>query len=84
MPFENTTLLARNNPSPRWRIALMADEKKTNLVLDDDVHKVIEFMQAEIPAARLVAVAAGIAQLAPIVWEEYQQEPVQPLRLRYR
>ena len=59
----------------------MADEKKTNLVLDDDVHRVIEFMQAEIPAARLVAVAAGIAQLAPIVWEEYQQEKIQAFRL---
>ena len=62
----------------------MLDDKKTGLVIDDDVHAVLEFMQTNIPATRLVAVAAGIAELAPVVWGEYQPEPVPALRLVHR
>ena len=42
------------------------------MVVDADVQMVIEFMLAEIRAARLVAVAVGLARLAPVLRGEYQ------------
>jgi hypothetical protein len=62
---------------------MMADKPQTVLEMDEHVRSVMDFMIQEIPAARLVGVAAGIAQCAPLVWAEHQQEPVQPLRLHY-
>jgi len=51
------------------------------LVLDDDVKAVAEFMQGSISAHRLVAVATGVAQLASLLWGQYQSENVEVLRL---
>ena len=36
--------------------------------LDPDVQRVAEFMQREIPADRVVAVAQGVAAVAPLLW----------------
>jgi hypothetical protein len=52
-----------------------------HLTLDDDVKLVAEFMQSNIPAARLVGVAAGILQLSNILWGHYPMEDCRPLRL---
>lgn len=51
------------------------------LVMDDDVQRVCEFMQASVPTAKLVAVADGLASLAPLLWGTYQGEAVSALRL---
>lgn len=51
------------------------------LVMDDDVQRVCEFMQASLPTAKLVAVADGLASLAPLLWGAYQGEAVAALRL---
>jgi hypothetical protein len=59
----------------------MFDKRETVLVIDDDVHAVLEFMQKNIPAGRLVAVAAGISSLAPILWGEYQPESIRAFQL---
>jgi hypothetical protein len=49
--------------------------------LDPDVQAVAEFMQRNIPAARLQGVANGIRDLAPILWGRYEKESVAALLL---
>lgn len=50
-------------------------------VLDSDVRKVVEFMQTEIEAQRLVGVADCLPQMARLLWEQVPQEPVRALQL---
>jgi hypothetical protein len=52
-----------------------------NLETDPSVLAVAEFMYKNIPAARLVGVAAGVHALAPLVWGHYQSETVRPVTL---
>ena len=52
-----------------------------NLILHADVKVVAEFMQCNIAASRLVAVATGLAALAPILWRFHESEAVVTLRL---
>ena len=52
-----------------------------SLIVDADVEAVAEFMQKNIAATRLLAVADGIAAMAPLLWGTYATEPVQALRL---
>ena len=51
------------------------------LVLDDDVKAVVEFMQKRISAHRLVAVARGVSEIGPLLWGKHQPEKVDVLRL---
>ncbi|HWW88692.1 MAG TPA: hypothetical protein VNZ26_34095 [Vicinamibacterales bacterium] len=51
------------------------------LEVDDDVLEVATFMQGRIAASRLVAVAEGLAAIAPTLWKKYPAETVQVLRL---
>jgi hypothetical protein len=53
----------------------------STVVLDEDVRAVAEFMLARVAASRLVAVADGLATIAPLLWGSYQAEAVQVLRL---
>lgn len=46
--------------------------------LQPDIQEVAEFMQRNIPTSRLVAVAAGINGLAPLLWGHHQDEPAYP------
>lgn len=50
--------------------------------IDADVQRVCEFMQRDISAHRLKAVADGVACLAPLLWGHYQAEVVAVLQLR--
>ena len=52
------------------------------VVMDTEVQAVIEFMQRNIPTARLVSAAAGIHAIAPLLWGQYEPEDVRPLTLR--
>ena len=52
-----------------------------NITVDDDVKSVLEMMQRNIPANRLVAVARGVEKIAPILWGQYEIEEVKPLCL---
>lgn len=55
------------------------------IVIDDDVKAVAEFMQTHISnASRLVPVANALAALAPAMWGQYPAATVQPLRLEAR
>jgi hypothetical protein len=53
-----------------------------DLIIDDDVKVVTEFMQRNIKTARLVSVAQSVADLAPILWKRYEKEDVSALLLR--
>jgi hypothetical protein len=54
-----------------------------DLEIDTDVRVTAEFMQQNIPAARLVGVAAGLQAVAPLLWGQHEAEPVQVLRLSH-
>ena len=51
------------------------------LKIDDDVKRVLEFMQGSMSADRLVAVAACVHALAPILWGQFEREDISALRL---
>lgn len=53
----------------------------TEITVDDDVKAVAAFMQKEIAASRLVAVADGLAAMAPLLWGKYPAEAIQAMRL---
>lgn len=53
-----------------------------DIVMDNDVKAVMEFMQRTVPTARLAGVAKAICNLAPIFWGEHQKEGVPALFLR--
>ena len=49
--------------------------------IDQDVLNAAVFLQRHVPTARLVSVAAGLNDLAPLLWGHYQQTEVKPVRL---
>ncbi len=53
-----------------------------NIVMDEDVQKVCEFMQTSMPATKLVGVAKSVAGLAPVLWGTYETQAVDALRLQ--
>ena len=59
----------------------MKEKRELNLAADQDVLAVVTFMQDRIAANRLVAVAQGIAEIAPLLWKQYSTEGVQVLSL---
>jgi hypothetical protein len=54
---------------------------QTRVEIDPDLHAVAEWMQANIPASRLVAVAGGLAAIAPMLWARFQSENIQAIQL---
>jgi uncharacterized protein (DUF2267 family) len=58
------------------------DRTERELVLDQDVKSVLEFMQDNIPAEKLIAVAESMPKLARLLWEYLPQEPMPILVLR--
>lgn len=49
--------------------------------VDSDLQAAAEWMQQNVPASKLVSVAAGLASCAPLLWGQHQPEPIQALRL---
>lgn len=54
----------------------------SEIVIDQDVKCVLEFMQKNMMANKLVNVAKSVADLAPILWGKYHQEEIFPLLMR--
>ena len=52
------------------------------LEIDCDVKAVAEFMQANMPASKLLGVATAIGRLAPILWGHFSADDVYALALR--
>lgn len=53
-----------------------------DLEIDQDVKAVAEFMQRNIAASKLVAVASTVAAMAPLLWAHHDSEPVRGMFLR--
>jgi len=53
-----------------------------DLEMDGDVKAVLQFMQRNVQASHLVAVAGAVADLAPILWGKYEKEGISALLLR--
>ena len=53
-----------------------------DLIIDEDVKAVAEFMQRNLPTAKLVPVAEALVMLAPAFWGAFETESVAALRLR--
>lgn len=51
------------------------------LRMDQDLKLVMEFMLSNVGAAKLVAVAQGLAAVAPVFWGHYEREEVRALAL---
>ena len=49
--------------------------------IEADISSVMSHMHKNIPAAKLVEVAAGIAALAPLVWGHHVTEPVSVIKI---
>ena len=49
---------------------------KMQLEVDDHLKSVMEFMQSNIPASKLIGVADNLPQMARLLWGRYPQEPV--------
>ena len=56
-------------------------EREMEFEVDSDVQAVLEFMQTNIHAAKLVGVAESAAQMGRLLWGRYPQEPFVPLSL---
>lgn len=56
--------------------------ERMQVVLDEHVKSVLEFMQTNIPATKLVAVADSLPQMAKLLWAQLSQEPVTPMALQ--
>jgi hypothetical protein len=52
------------------------------LTIDDDVKRVAEFMQSNLPAAKLVAAASSLAAIAPLLWGHFEPTSIAALRLK--
>src|SRR3982074_1623082 len=57
------------------------DRVSTQLVVDEHVKAVLDFMQTEIPTAKLLGVADGLPQLARLLWGHFPQEPLSVIDL---
>ena len=51
------------------------------LILDEEMKAVLEFMQRHIPASKLMGVAERLPQMAKLLWDRYPQEAVTAVEL---
>jgi hypothetical protein len=53
------------------------------LIADEDVQAVLEFMQAKVATCKLVQVAQSVAEIGAVLWAGYRAEKFVPLTLTY-
>lgn len=58
-------------------------DRPATIEVDENVQAVAAYMVASVPAARLVAVARAIGEMAPLLWGQYPQEQISALRLAW-
>ena len=51
------------------------------VVMDEHVKSVLEYMQAHVPENKLIGVSERLPELARLLWSNFQQEPVSVLNL---
>jgi hypothetical protein len=57
------------------------DRAEMQLAADEHVKAVLEFMQDNVPIAKLIGIAESLPQMARLLWGHYPQEPCVSLRL---
>jgi hypothetical protein len=57
------------------------DRAEMQLVADEHVKAVLEFMQASVPTEKLIGLADSLPQMARLLWSHFPQEPCQAIRL---
>lgn len=58
-------------------------DREMQFEVDSDVQAVLEFMQLNIPAVKLVGVAESASQMARLLWGHNPQEPVRSCSLTF-
>ena len=53
-----------------------------DLIVDEDVKAVLEFMQHRMPASKLMPAAEAIGKMGPVLWGHHGKEDFIPLFLR--
>jgi hypothetical protein len=51
--------------------------------MDEDLSKVLAFMQANVPAGKLAPVAEELQKISSAIWCRYQREKVAPLHINF-
>lgn len=54
---------------------------RCDLEMDVDLKLVLEFMQSNMSASKLIGVAQALAAVAPIIWSRYERDDVHALVL---
>jgi hypothetical protein len=54
----------------------MTNDRAAKLIVEDDVMSVLEFMQRNIPTAKLCSVASRLPEIGRLLWGHYPQEPL--------
>lgn len=49
--------------------------------IDEDVKSIAEFMQSNVPAKKLIWVARQLAQIAPVLWDHFNDDGIAAIRL---
>jgi hypothetical protein len=57
------------------------DKSKMQLVTDEHVRSVLEFMWGNVPPEKVIGVAEAIPQMARLLWSNDPQESFSPIRL---
>jgi hypothetical protein len=57
------------------------DRAATHLAIDGNVKAVLEFIQDNVPATKLVAVTERLPEMARLLWGHFPQEPCHVLNL---
>ena len=57
------------------------DRAAMELVLDQHMKGVVEYMENALPNNKLVAVAERLPEIARLLWGHFEQEPCVPLKL---
>ena len=60
---------------------MLKNSIETTVEMDESLAAVASFMQATLPAAKLVSVAEALRALAPLLWGSYDREEIRPLAL---
>lgn len=49
--------------------------------VNPDIEKLVAFMESNFAADRLVGIARGLSQIAPVIWGHHDSRPLMVLRL---
>ncbi len=58
----------------------MKSESRDRVELDDHLQDVLQFMQENVPAEKLVQVSVCLNRIAPLLWGQYPQQEVLAIR----